>query len=180
MRRPSVPHSPMEVQVTRATRTQRSPRPVLGATAVLAVLLAACGGTAPSPTATPASSAGTGPRPSSPAQVEIVQPVAGATVTGGTVHVVLKLTGATIVTTTTTAIQPDQGHVHLYVDNNLVSMNYGLEQDIQVKPGTYVLRAEFVAADHAPFNPRVWSDEVFFTVSPSGSTSPVASASVSP
>jgi len=43
-------------------------------------------------------------------------------------------------------------------------MNYALEQDFPVVPGTYVLKAEFVAADHAPFNPRVWSAEVFFTV----------------
>ena len=47
----------------------------------------------------------------------------------------LSLTGATIVPATTTNIQPDQGHVHLYVDNVLVSMNYGLEQDLPVHPG---------------------------------------------
>ena len=126
-------------------------------------VLGACGGpgaaasTAPSPAAS-------GNRPSSPAVVSIVQPVGGATVTGGSVHVVLSLTGATIVSATTTEIRPDQGHVHLYVDNVLVSMNYGLEQDIPVHPGTYVLKAECVAADHAPFNPRVVSPEVLFTV----------------
>jgi hypothetical protein len=27
-----------------------------------------------------------------------------------------------------------------------------------------VLKAEFVATDHAPFNPRIWSSEVIFTV----------------
>jgi hypothetical protein len=136
-------------------------RPVLIALAS-AALLGAC-----SQPGTPAATAGSsplGPRPSSPATVEIVQPASGATVTGTSVHVVLKLNGAEIVSATTTAIRPDQGHVHLYVDNILVSMNYGLEQDLPVKPGTYVLKAEFVAADHAPFNPRVWSGEVFFTV----------------
>jgi hypothetical protein len=54
--------------------------------------------------------------------------------------------------------------VHLYVNNQIVSMNYGLEQDIPVTTGTLVLRAEFVAADHAPFNPRVESQEIVFTV----------------
>jgi hypothetical protein len=129
---------------------------------VAAILVAACAGsgsTAPSPGASVL-----GPRPSSPAMVEIVEPTSGATVTGATVHIVLKLTGAQIVTTTSTTIRPDQGHVHLYVDNNLVSMNYGLTQDLSVQPGTYVLKAEFVASDHFPFNPRVWSQEVFFTV----------------
>jgi hypothetical protein len=137
--------------------------------AAVALLLAGCsgvaGGSAPAsaPLRSPAPTAA-GPRPSSPAVVTVVQPASGSTVNGTSVHIVLKLTGAQIVSTTTTNIRPDQGHIHLYVDNNLVSMNYGLEQDIPVHPGTYVLRAEFVAADHAPFNPRVWSPQVFFTV----------------
>jgi len=123
---------------------------------VIALVLASCGGQ-------PTVSAGAS-RPSSPATVTIVQPVAGETVQGTTVHVVLSLTGATIVTQTTTNIRPDEGHIHLYVDNVLVSMNYGLEQDLPVHAGTYVLKAEFVAADHAPFNPRVVSSETIFTV----------------
>ena len=132
-------------------------RPASVATMLLiALTLVSCGGQ-------PAASAGAG-RPSSPATVTIVQPIAGATVQGSTVHVVLSLTGATIVKQTTTNIRPDQGHIHLYVDNVLVSMNYGLEQDLPVHPGTYVLRAEFVAADHAPFNPRVLSSDTIFTV----------------
>jgi hypothetical protein len=144
----------------------RFPSKVLAA-AIVATILAGCGG---SPASAPPSSAGSaapvasGNRPSSPAVVAIVKPASGESVTGTSVHVVLSLTGAQIVTATTTNIQPDRGHVHLYVDNVLVSMNYGLEQDLPVHPGTYVLKAEFVAADHAPFNPRVWSSEVFFTV----------------
>jgi len=130
----------------------------------VALLVAACGGNAGSSQAAPAGSLG--PRPPSPAKVEILQPVANTTVNGTTVHVVLKLTGATIVTQTSTNIQPDKGHVHLYVNNILVSMNYGTEQDITVQPGTIALKAEFVAADHAPFDPRVWSNEVIFSDRP--------------
>lgn len=106
----------------------------------------------------------TGPRPSSPATVEIVSPTPSTTVQGDMLHVVLRLNGGTLVPQTTTDIRPDEGHVHLYVNNVLVSMNYGLEQDIPIQPGTTVLKAEFVAADHAPFSPRVWSDEIVFTV----------------
>jgi hypothetical protein len=120
-------------------------------------LLVGCGGQ-PSPSASVAA------RPSSPAKVTILQPTSGSTVQGTSVHVELKLVGAVIVKQTTTEIRPDQGHIHLFVDNVLVSMNYGLEQDITVHPGTYVLKAEFVAADHAPFNPRVFSAETIFTV----------------
>jgi uncharacterized lipoprotein YmbA len=122
-----------------------------------AALLGACSGQ-PSPSPSLAA------RPSSPAVVTIEEPASGSTVQGSSVHVVLKLEGAVIVSQTTTDIRPDQGHIHLFVDNVLVSMNYGLEQDISVHPGTYVLKAEFVAADHAPFNPRVFSAETIFTV----------------
>ncbi|MEO8251630.1 MAG: hypothetical protein ABI978_00185 [Chloroflexota bacterium] len=131
-------------------------QPRFASLVAIALLLASCGGqSTPSPSVS---------RPSSPAVITIDQPVAGDTVQGGSVHVVLTLTGAKIVKQTTTNIRPDEGHVHLYVDNVLVSMNYGLEQDLPVHPGTYVLKAEFVAADHAPFNPRVWSAETIFTV----------------
>ena len=131
-------------------------------TIALAAAVAAC--SQPGASAEPGLSGSLGPRPSSAATVEILQPAANATLTGTNVHVVLKLNGATIVPATTTDIRPDQGHVHLYVNNVLVSMNYGLEQDIPVQPGTIALKAEFVAADHAPFSPRVWSPEVIFTV----------------
>ena len=146
--------------------TPRPYRPFVSrivAAAAVALLVGGCGQPGV-PTQAAAPSPSLGPRPASPAQVEILQPAANATVTGTSVHVVLKLTGATIVQATTTAIKPDEGHVHLYVNNILVSMNYGLEQDLPVQPGTIVLKAEFVAADHAPFNPRVWSPEVIFTV----------------
>ena len=43
-------------------------------------------------------------------------------------------------------------------------MQYSLQQDVPVHPGTYQLKAEFVASDHVPFNPRVWSQQVVFTV----------------
>jgi hypothetical protein len=133
------------------------------ACAVVAGSLAACGGPGASATGTPTGST-IGSRPSSPAVVGIVQPKNGATVTGTTLHVELSLENAVIVKQTSTNIRPDQGHVHLYVNNVLVSMNYGLVQDLPVHKGTYVLKAEFVASDHAPFNPRVYSGAVVFTV----------------
>lgn len=126
------------------------------ASVLVGVLLAACGG---QPAASPSLA-----RPSSAAVITVVEPVAGETVHGTTVHVVLSLQGAEVVAQTTTDIRPGQGHIHLYVNNVLVSMNYGLQQDVPVHTGSYVVKAEFVAADHAPFNPRVWSSETIFTV----------------
>ena len=69
------------------------------ALALAGVLLSAC-------TAQPAPSPSLA-RPSSPAVITIVQPVAGETVSGTTVHVVLSLEGAKIVSQTTTDIRPD-------------------------------------------------------------------------
>src|SRR5206468_5609824 len=101
----------------------------------------------------PSAQATAAARPSSPAVLTITEPASGAQLSGTSVHVVLTLDGGKIVSSTTTDIRPDEGHIHLFVNNALVSMNYALEQDFAVVPGTYVLKAEFVAADHAPFNP---------------------------
>jgi hypothetical protein len=103
-------------------------------------------------------------RPSTSAIVTIVSPAPNSVITGGTVHVEVKVTGATVVDDTNEDIRPDQGHVHVYLDNALWYMQYSLTKDIPVNPGTYTLKAEFVANDHAPFNPRDWSPEIFFTV----------------
>ena len=105
-------------------------------------------------------------RPASPAQLSIVSPTPNESVTGASIHIAVGLSGATIVSATTTDIRPDQGHIHLYVDNNLVSMNYSTSMDLPVAPGTHILHAEFVASDHFPFNPRVVTPDVVFTVQP--------------
>ena len=105
-------------------------------------------------------------RPASTGALTIVSPTPNESVTVPNVHVVIGLEGATIVSATTTDIRPDQGHIHLYVDNNLVSMNYGTTQDLPAAPGTHILHAEFVASDHVPFNPRVVTPNVIFTVKP--------------
>ncbi len=135
-------------------------------------LLGACSATATRPPASVAgaTSAASAPaasaaaRPSSPAVLRLVSPMNGETVTGSTVHVAVSLSGAHIVQATTTNVRPDEGHVHLYLDGTLVYMNYALTQDLPVQPGTHAIHAEFVASDHVPFNPRVVTPDVVFTV----------------
>jgi len=144
----------------------RSVLVIASISAVLAVSLAACAPASSAASAAPGASAAIGPRPSSSATLTVVSPTDGQSVAGPTVHVVINLAGATIVSATTTDIRPDEGHIHLYLDNNLVSMNYGSTLDQAVPAGTHVLRAEFVAADHVPFNPRVVTPDVVFTVTP--------------
>jgi hypothetical protein len=42
------------------------------------------------------------------------------------------------------------------LDDQLISMTSGFEQTIpDVAPGQHLLKVEFVASDHAPFDPRV-------------------------
>jgi hypothetical protein len=125
--------------------------------AALALLLTACGGGG----STSGTGANTGPRPASTAKLDIVEPAAGATIPGGSVTVRLSLEGARIVQASTKEIKPDEGHVHLTVDDKLQSMTFGLEDTIQASPGTHLLLAEFVAGDHAPFNPRVIATRTF-------------------
>ena len=99
-----------------------------------------------------------GDRPSSTATLTIVQPVAGQRVSGPLLGVVTELEGARIVDDAGAEVRPDTGHVHVFVDDRLLSMTYAPEQEIPIDslgPGPHVLRVEFVAADHEPFDPPV-------------------------
>jgi hypothetical protein len=101
-------------------------------------------------------------RPSSPAKVTILSPTNGQAVHGSNVKIRVRLTGARIVPATTTHIVPTQGHLHVYLDDQIVSMNFKLTGDIgDVTPGMHVLRVEFVASDHLPFDPRVFTAVTF-------------------
>jgi hypothetical protein len=135
------------------------------ALAMSALLTAACskeGGSNGGPSGQPS------PRPSSTAKIEILSPTNGQTFQGSSVDVPIKLdlSGARIVPATTKNITPDTGHIHLYLDNQIVTMNFSLTGDIpNVTPGQHILRAEFVASDHLPFDPRVFVS-VTFVVQP--------------
>jgi hypothetical protein len=101
-------------------------------------------------------------RPSSPAEVAILSPTNGEVVHGSDVKIHVQLTGAKIVPATTTDIVPTKGHLHVYLDDQIVSMNFKLTGAIgDVTPGMHVLRVEFVASDHLPFDPRVFTAVTF-------------------
>ena len=121
--------------------------------------------TAPTPYPTPVG--GLGHRPATPVKIRLLSPTNGEVVHGTTLVVSVSITGGTITTVTTRAITPTKGHVHLYLNNQLIYMSYTLSQPISVKPGLpYSMYAEFVAQDHFPFSPRDVTPTVFFTVAP--------------
>jgi hypothetical protein len=101
-------------------------------------------------------------RPETAARLAIVSP-APSSVTGPDVTVRLRLDGGHIVPQSqATENVPDGGHIHTYVDNKLISMVDGLEQDLRgLSPGPHTVRAEFVAADHGPFKSRVVAAVLF-------------------
>lgn len=128
------------------------------ATVLSALIVAACG--SDEGTESPRRA----PRPRSTAVVKIAEPAPGAAIPGLQVRIRLELTGGRIVAETSKNLKPDEGHLHLTLDGKIVSMTFGLEQEVTVeKPGTHLLQAEFVAADHAPFNPRVLVTTTFST-----------------
>src|SRR5205823_966117 len=95
-----------------------------------------------------------GTRPTTAAKLAILQPTPNE-VTGTKVTLQLALTGATVVQRTNGPLSPTEGHIHVSVDDQLVSMAYGTTQDLDLKPGNHSVSAEFVATDHAPFANRV-------------------------
>jgi hypothetical protein len=128
----------------------------------LALTLAACSGGDGGSAATATTAAPAADRPSSPAKLTIRSPRNGQTVGDDRPEILLSLKGGKIVNQTTTRVQGDEGHIHLLVDGKLVAMNYGLRQRLpKLPPGQHVVQVEFVAADHAPFDPRVLTQTAF-------------------
>lgn len=135
----------------------------IAAAVAVAVGLAACGNDpAPESPASPQAE-----RPSSTAELRIAEPEPGAMVSGDSVPVVLELEGARIVEEVSTDLRPDEGHVHLALDGETLTLLGGLEEDLvelrgaPLEPGQHVLEAEFVAADHGFFIPRVITTTTF-------------------
>jgi hypothetical protein len=129
---------------------------------VLLLVATACGDSDGGGSDDTGSTAATGPRPTSTGTLTIVSPKNGAVVHGTSVAVRVDLEGATIVPQTTKDVQPDEGHLHVYLDDDLISMTEGTEQRIDdLAPGVHRVQVEFVAADHAPFDPRVTAAATF-------------------
>lgn len=140
----------------------RSVRTALAvAASCIALLASAC-----SSDSAPADEGSPLARPASSGSIHIVSPTDGEVIHGSEVPVEVKLTGAKVVQATTTNVVPDQGHLHLTLDGEVVTMNFSTTDTLtDVSPGLHTLQVEFVASDHLPFDPRV-IEQVTFQVKP--------------
>jgi hypothetical protein len=118
----------------------------------LALGLAACdSGSKPEPTPSPSTA-----RPSSTAVLRIDSPTPGQTVSTAGVTVKMSLVGGRIVPSGSRDLKPDEGHVHLVVDGETITLTGGLTVPTgKLTPGAHLIQVEFAASDHGPFNPRV-------------------------
>ena len=123
---------------------------------LLLLTLAACG---KDTSATPKAPT----RPTTDARIQILQPTPNQE-TGPDVTVQVKLYGAKEVPQSGPPIKPDEGHIHVSLDGNIVAMAYGDTQSLKgLQPGQHSVQVDFVAADHIPFQNRVTAG-VLFTV----------------
>lgn len=129
---------------------------LIAAVIAAGLLFAACGGSGDGGGGATGATESTQDRPSSTARLSIVEPKVDQVVHGSTVDLKVRLKDAKLVPATTTDIVPDEGHLHVLLDDRLISMTEGLEQTIpDVTAGPHRIQVEFVASDHAPFDPRV-------------------------
>jgi hypothetical protein len=146
--------SPKRTSTT--TTVTRLGRPALLLVVAVALIATSCGGK---------SSGKPAARPTTAARLQIVEPTPNQT-TGPDLTLRLDLIGATVVAPSQGTLRPDQGHIHVSLDGQLVSMAYGTTQELHgLAPGPHSVQAEFVAIDHAPFADRVVA-AVLFRVGP--------------
>jgi hypothetical protein len=156
----------LAVRALRGKVLSRMPRAVAWGALAVSVVVAAFALLLPS-LVSPAPGAS---RSASTASINIVSPTEGEVFEGtanapARVLVEIRLLGAHIVPFTSRRLRPDEGHIHLFLDGSLVSMTGRTMATLEAGPGTHVLRAEFVASDHGPFDPRVQA-AVRFVVRP--------------
>jgi hypothetical protein len=138
-----------------ATLTTRLTRLALPVLLAVTVTLTGCGGSKAKTSSTN--------RPTTAARLQIVQPTANQ-VTGANTDLVMNLIGARVVQPAKGTLRGDEGHIHVSLDGQLVSMTYGTSQPLtNLKPGQHIIQAEFVAIDHLPFKDRKIA-AVIFTV----------------
>ena len=134
---------------------------IFGVGMAVAAVLTACGGggsdAGASPTPSEASpTPSNAQRPTSTAELTILEPKLGATVPGPNVDIVVQIQGATLLGEASRDLRPDTGHIHVSVNDRVDTLLAGERYTIEdLDPGQYIIKVEFAAADHGSFSPPV-------------------------
>lgn len=89
------------------------------------------------------------------ATISIVDPVEGATVPANEpVPVEIDLQGGTL-TAESRSDDATEGHLHVYVDGELISMPVSDAPEVELEPGSHEITVEFTQADHRSYEPRI-------------------------
>jgi hypothetical protein len=100
-------------------------------------------------------------RPATTARIQILAPTPNQE-TDPDVTVQVKLMNAKEVPQVSGPIKPDEGHIHVSLDNAVVAMAYGDTQVLKgLTPGIHSVQVDFVATDHIPFLNRVTAAVIF-------------------
>lgn len=104
-------------------------------------------------------------RPASTATLAILEPASGATIPRPVLELAVEMRGGRIVERTSRTLRPDEGHLHVSIDGNVVAGSVPARSRIDIgraTPGRHLLQVEYVALDHGPFSPRVLATTSFF------------------
>lgn len=89
------------------------------------------------------------------ATISIVEPAEGARVPANEpVPVEIDLQGGTL-TAESRSEDDTEGHLHVYVDGELVSMPATDAPEVELEPGSHEITVEFTQADHRSYEPRI-------------------------
>jgi hypothetical protein len=90
--------------------------------------------------------------------VTITSPKEGTVVPAGSrIRLKVELDGGRL-TRETNSSDPNSGHLHVFVDEKLVSMPTTDTPTVKLKPGEHVIAVEFVDAGHLSYSPSVVDD----------------------
>lgn len=89
------------------------------------------------------------------ARVEITSPSDGATVQAEEPTEVRAEVYGGRLTDSTTSQDPAAGHLHVIVDDELISMPSANRETVKLPAGEHEIAVEFTSADHRSFSPRI-------------------------
>ncbi|MDQ4027754.1 MAG: hypothetical protein M3214_06870 [Actinomycetota bacterium] len=133
---------------------QKSAKPVVSVVLVIAAFAVGTGAFAFGGSSSSTSSSGTVAAPDG-VDVQITTPDDGSSVPAGRpLTVEANIIGGSL-TAANESDDPTQGHLHVFVDDQLISMPTRPTQEIELEGGDHTIVVEFTTADHKSFEPRI-------------------------